>query len=157
MKVIVRDFFEADRATLREVFVAARDTSFSWAPLGVHQLEDFDASTAGEKILAAEVSCTPIGFASIWRADNFLHNLFVHPQHQGFGVGKALLAGCDKYFSGIPRLKCLKANERAKQFYQSQGWSVCSEAEGWKGPVSLWHEPAPTVHSSRTRFAVLLN
>ena len=137
MQVIVRDFVEADREALRQLFVVSRDAAFSWAAIGSHKLEDFDICTAGERILVAEHSCHPIGFASVWQDDGFLHNLFVHPRYQGLGVGTMLLAGCDKYFSGTPTLKCLKANERAKRFYQSQGWRVRSEADGPEGPYFL--------------------
>jgi GNAT superfamily N-acetyltransferase len=143
MEVIVRELVEADREALRELFVASRDLSFPWAPLGAHKLEDFDVSTAGEIVLVAEVSRNPIGFASVWETESFLHNLFVHPQHQGVGVGKALLASCEKYFPGVPTLKCLKANERARRFYQSQGWSVRSEADGPEGSYVLMARTSP--------------
>lgn len=66
-QVIVREFVEADREALRKLFVASRDAAFSWAAVGAHKLEDFDVSTAGERILVAEHSCTPIGFASVWQ------------------------------------------------------------------------------------------
>lgn len=130
MEVFVREFVEADREVLRELFVASRDTSFSWMPPGAHKLEDFDVCTEGERILVAIAADNPIGFASVWDANSFLHNLFVHPRFQGLGVGKALLVSCEKYFFSVPTLKCVKANERAAEFYQSQGWAVHSEAEG---------------------------
>ncbi|HDS1652726.1 TPA: GNAT family N-acetyltransferase [Stenotrophomonas maltophilia] len=142
-QVIVREFVEADREALRKLFVASRDAAFSWAAVGAHKLEDFDVSTAGERILVAEHSCTPIGFASVWQDDSFLHNLFVHPHYQRCGVGRMLLAGCDKYFSAAPTLKCLKANDPAKRFYQSQGWRVCSEADGPEGPYVLMVRARP--------------
>lgn len=137
MEVFVREFAEMDRELLRELFVASRDASFSWAPSGAHKLEDFDMCTEGERILVAIAAKEPVGFASIWEVDSFLHNLFVHPRFQGRGVGKALLLSCEKYFSSVPTLKCLKANENATQFYQSQGWAVRSEAEGPEGPYLL--------------------
>lgn len=137
MPVIVRAFVEADRTALRKLFVESRDAAFSWVAPGTHKLEDFDASTAGENILVAEHASGPVGFASVWQADSFLHNLFIHPQHQGRGVGTMLLIGCDKYFSSVPTLKCLKANVRAMRFYQSQGWVVRSEADGPEGPYVL--------------------
>lgn len=144
MQVIVRDFVEADREALRKLFVVSRDAAFTWAAVGAHKHEDFDACTAGERILVAEHSCHLIGFASVWQDDSFLHNLFVHPQHQGRGVGTKLLAGCDKYFSSTPTLKCLKANERAKRFYQSQGWRIRSEADGPEGPYVLMERASPS-------------
>lgn len=137
MRIFVREFRESDREALRELFVAARDDAFAWAASLEHKLEDFDAVTQGETILVAVTGDRPIGFASIFEADSFLHNLFVHPQWQRQGVGKTLLASCERYFRAVPTLKCVKVNESARQFYQSQGWRVCSEAEGPDGPYLL--------------------
>jgi hypothetical protein len=78
-RVRIRIFAERDRAALRKVFVAARDAAFVWAPPGSHRPKDFDATIAGEIVLVAVADDAPIGFASIWQPDNFLHNLFVHP------------------------------------------------------------------------------
>ena len=127
MQVNVRPFIETDREALRELFVDSRDIAFSWVTFGTHKIDDFDASTIGERILVAEHNCRPIGFASVWQDDSFLHNLFIHPDYQGKGVGKKLLSACSKLFFSTPTLKCLKANVHANQFYQSQGWSVRSE------------------------------
>lgn len=137
MDILVREFRESDREALRELFVASRDDAFSWAASLEHKLEDFDAVTQGETILVAVTGDRPIGFASVFEADSFLHNLFVHPLSQGLGAGKALLACCERYFCTVPTLKCVKANEPAKRFYQSQGWNVRSEAEGPDGPYML--------------------
>jgi GNAT superfamily N-acetyltransferase len=143
MNLLLREFVETDRERLRELFVSARDAAFSWSSSGAHKLEDFDTVTEGEKIVVALVSNDPIGFASIWEPDSFLHNLFVHPHFQRQGVGKALLAHCEKYFAGIPTLKCVKANEHARRFYQAQGWTVHSEATGPDGPYVLMERASP--------------
>ena len=89
---------------------------------------DFDMVTSGERILVAtETGGAPVGFASIFEPDSFLHNLFVHPAFQRRGVGRALLASCNRHFSAAGTLKCLKANEAAQQFYLSQGWAIRDE------------------------------
>ena len=136
-QLAIRKFQEADRQALRELFVASRDAAFTWSLDSEHKLEDFDIVTAGERILVAEIAGKRIGFASIDEAHSFLHNLFVHPQYQGQGVGKALLARCERYFLVTPTLKCVKANEPAWRFYEAQGWTVHSEAEGPDGPYLL--------------------
>jgi len=143
MNLFLREFLETDRKTLRELFVSARNAAFSWSASDAHKLEDFDIVTEGEKIVVAVVSSDPIGFASIWEPDSFLHNLFVHPNFQGQGVGRALLAYCEKYFSDIPTLKCVKANKNARRFYQAQGWTVRSEAVGPDGPYVLMEKASP--------------
>ena len=137
MEIVVREFAEADRGSLRALFLASRNAAFTWAPAGTHKDEDFDATTKGERILVAVHEGNVVGFVSIWEPDNFLHNLFVHPSFLRRRVGKTLLMSCDKYFSGTPTLKCLKANESASQFYLSQGWSVRHEADGPDGRYLL--------------------
>ena len=142
--ISVREFEEADRDVLRHLFVESRDAAFVWAPAGTHKLEDFDQNTRGERIIVAVLEDVPVGFASVWVPESFLHSLFVHPVFQGRGVGKALLAACDKYFSGTPTLKCLKANVRATHYYQNRGWRIRSEEEGPDGAYYLMaREPAP--------------
>ena len=136
-QLAIRKFQETDRQALRELFVVSRDAAFIWSSNSEHKLEDFDIVTAGELIFVAEIAGKRIGFASIDEADSFLHNLFVHPQYQGRGVGKALLACCGRYFLVAPTLKCVKANVSARRFYEAHGWTVRSEAEGPDGPYLL--------------------
>jgi GNAT superfamily N-acetyltransferase len=54
-----------------------------------------------------------LGFASVWTNDNFLHNLFVDPQHQGKGVGQRAAEKVQKTFTSTGSLKCLVKNARA--------------------------------------------
>lgn len=143
MQVSVRTFVEADREALRQLFVDSRDAAFSWASAGAHQLEDFDVGTAGERILVAVHAHLPIGFASVWQEDSFLHHLFVDPRYQGLGVGKMLLVACEPYFAGVPTLKCLTANARAQQFYQAQGWRLRSQADSPEGAYVLMERTQP--------------
>lgn len=143
MKICVREFIESDREALRVLFLASRDAAFSWTPSFAHKLEDFDVATAGETVLVAVSADSLLGFASIYAADSFLHNLFVHPRHQGQGVGKALLDHCEGYFTTAPTLKCVSANAAARRFYESQGWTVRGEAEGPDGPYLLMGRVSP--------------
>lgn len=143
MEVLVRELVEADREALRRLYVAARDAAFVWARPGVHRLEDFDRNTEGERVLVADCSGFPVGFAAIWEPDSFLHSLFVHPDFQRRGVGGALLVACDPYFSRAPTLKCIKANKSAQRFYVSRGWRVIGEGPGLDGPhLVMIREPS---------------
>lgn len=140
MEIQVREFLEADRERLRELYVAARDAAFVWDPPGAHRPEDFDIATAGERILVACGRARPVGFASIWEPDSFLHCLFVHPLYQGRGVGTALLAECRRYFRSGATLKCLTSNRAALRFYESRGWHVRAEGDDPGGPYYLLAE-----------------
>ncbi|MHA7685970.1 GNAT family N-acetyltransferase [Cupriavidus sp. PET2-C1] len=137
MSILIREFKEADREALQHLYVITRNATFFWNHVELHQTIDFDVHTSGEKILVAIEGIEIIGFASIWEADSFLHNLFVHPTAQRQGVGRALLDSCTKYFSNTPTLKCLKANANAMQFYKSQGWQILREELGPDGPYFL--------------------
>lgn len=133
MSLLVREFEEADREALRRLYQASRDAAFTWAPREAHHLLDFDTHTDRERILVALMEGVVVGFASIWEAGSFLHNLFVHPGHLGQGVGKALLRECANHFKAPPTLKCLKANAHAFSFYVAQGWRAISEGESPEG------------------------
>lgn len=94
--------------------------------------------TSGERILVAiEAGGAPVGFASVFEPDSFLHNLFVHPAFQRCGVGRALLAACGKHFTAMGTLKCLKANQSAQRFYLSQGWAIQAEVKEETGNYFL--------------------
>lgn len=142
-RYVIREHKAADSQALRQLFVESRDAAFPWVPAGLHQEVDFDVTTAGERVLVAfarnaEANALPLGFASIWEPDGFLHNLFVHPSAQRRGVGSALLAACVPYFGRhTPTLKCLRDNESATRFYLNRGWQLQSEEEGPDGPFLL--------------------
>lgn len=137
MGIHIRAFQESDRAALRELYTASRRGALPWRRSRALQLEDFDRDTARERIFVAEINGTPVGFASIWEPDNFLHNLFVHPSFQRRGVGKALIDHCMGHFTGFPTLKCVKANVEAVAFYHRLGWQAVGDGDSADGPYFL--------------------
>lgn len=137
----VRPFAQEDREALRALFVASRDLAFPWVEPGKHQLEDFDVSTQGERILVALDGETIVGFASIWEPDSFVHSLYVHPDHLRRGIGRLLLQACEPYFLSRATLKCLKANQRALRFYRSLGWRERGEGADAGGPYFVMECP----------------
>jgi ribosomal protein S18 acetylase RimI-like enzyme len=141
MRIQVRAFEEHDRDALRRLYAASRSATFTWVPAFEHRLLDFDRDTHEEKILVASGEPGVLGFASIWEADSFLHNLFVHPHFVRRGVGRALLSQCAAHFSGAPTLKCLVANQNALGFYKHLGWQPLAEGVGPGGPYLLLGRP----------------
>lgn len=149
MPLLIRRFTEADRAPLRELFVLARNATFTWEAPSQHRALDFDESTDEERILVALIDDVYVGFASIWEPDSFLHNLFVHPGYLRRGVGQALLARCAKHFDERPKLKCLKANANALSFYAAQGWVVLSEERCPEGAYFVLAGPETPASSQK--------
>ena len=136
-ELTIREFLEADREVLRGVFLAARLDAFVWMSPEAHRLDDFDEVTQGEWIAVALWCSVPVGFASVWEPDSFLHSLFVHPAFQRRGVGTALLKVCERHFSSQGTLKCLEKNRAAQRFYLAHGWRVVGGGVGPDGPYIL--------------------
>jgi GNAT superfamily N-acetyltransferase len=131
--VLIRDFLEADRQALREIYVASRRHAFPWLDAASLHPLDFDRDTDRERVLVASLDGGPVGFASIWEPEDFLHNLFLHPAVIGRGLGRRLLSSCLPLFRGPPTLKCLKQNTNAVGFYLHHGWRVLDEGTSADG------------------------
>ncbi len=109
---------------------------------------DIETSIFGEdstvKALVCETESGPIGFAvyfynySTWQGKNglYLEDLYVSPEHRGFGAGKALLKhlakiavskGCGRFEWSV-----LDWNKPAIDFYDSIGAKPKSEWIGYQ-------------------------
>lgn len=118
-----------DYPELRHIFLASRRKHFHWADAAEMTLEEFDKQTVEELILLAEEDTTILGFTALYLPDNFIHHLFVHPDHSGKGVGGQLLNAAIESMSKPIRLKCVSENHKALNFYESKGWKKVVEEE----------------------------
>ncbi|CCP03693.1 Uncharacterized acetyltransferase [Erwinia amylovora Ea644] len=135
----IRPFNEADRPFLRTLFLAARNTNWTWCDASEWQLEDFDRVTLGERVLVAEDQGHRVGFAAVLDNDNFLHSLFIDPAYQGSGAGSALLQAVQSSFTSTGALKCQTENLRAQSFYKKHGWRVAAQGQSDQGEYLLMH------------------
>ncbi|WP_144526393.1 GNAT family N-acetyltransferase, partial [Bacillus pumilus] len=99
-----------------------RRKSFHWANTEEMNLDDFDRDTTEEYILLAEENSRILGFASLYLPENFIHNLFVHPDFSGKGVGTQLVNHAIEKMGKPVRLKCVSENHKALGFYEKSGW-----------------------------------
>ncbi|MFB0840590.1 GNAT family N-acetyltransferase [Paenibacillus oleatilyticus] len=123
---------ESDYAKLRIIYLESRRKNFHWADIEKMTLEDFDNHTVDEYIILAEEDNHILGFASLYLPDNFIHNLFVHPDFFGKGVGGLLLDASIEKMNKPLRLKCVSDNQKAMKFYENKGWKKVVE-EGHSG------------------------
>jgi GNAT superfamily N-acetyltransferase len=80
----------------------------------------------------AEVSGALVGFAVGYRSGN-IWALFVHPDHEGCGHGKALHCAMVSWLwaQGLRKLwLTTDPGTRAEAFYRSQGWRSCGRVSG---------------------------
>ncbi|MFO1443900.1 GNAT family N-acetyltransferase [Bacillus sp. Bva_UNVM-123] len=118
---------ELDYPQLRNVYLQSRRKNFFWENAEEMVLEDFDEHTVGEYIIVAEENNHILGFASLYLPDNFIHNLFVHPDFFGKGVGGRLLNASIEKMNRPLKLKCVSKNQKAMEFYERNGWKKVVE------------------------------
>lgn len=128
----IRIASESDYPELRLVYLESRRKSFHWANIEEMTLEDFDKVTSEEYVILVEEDGEILGFVSLYLPDNFIHNLFVHPEFSGRGVGGQLLNVSIEKMNKPLRLKCVSKNQKAMSFYQNRGWKKIIE-EGRAG------------------------
>ena len=77
------------------------------------------------KSWVCEIDGTMAGFAAADHTDGSVWALFIHPEHEGRGIGKRLLALMTDYLFARNYNKielATSADTRADTFYASQGW-----------------------------------
>jgi GNAT superfamily N-acetyltransferase len=141
--LVLRPAIPDDLPAIAELHLAARHGAGEAFPPPVHPDEEARAWVAGWDLTAydvwlAERAGVPAGYAR-WAA-TWLDDLYVHPDHQGHGVGTALF---DLVASTRPGGFCLwvfESNVPARTFYRSRG---CLELERTDGSAN--EERAPDI------------
>ncbi|MCJ8014389.1 GNAT family N-acetyltransferase [Paenibacillus sp. KQZ6P-2] len=128
----IRAANRSDYPELRQIYLESRRKSFVWEDENEMTLADFDKHTSEEYIILAEEDHRILGFTSLYLSDNFIHNLFVHPEFSGKGVGSKLLDVATLKMKKPLTLKCVSANHKAMKFYEKNGWKKVVE-EGVPG------------------------
>ncbi len=83
-------------------------------------------SSAGARVLVAEVDGVPAGFVTVDAARGHLDQLAVHPAHQGSGVADRLMAIAKALSPTGLSLDVNDGNARALRFYARHGFATLS-------------------------------
>jgi putative acetyltransferase len=78
-------------------------------------------------VWVAEQDGALVGYAA--RGDGWLNQLYVHPDHQGRGVGGALLALAMEGVDAL-QLWAFQKNDRARRFYEKRGFVLVKLTDG---------------------------
>ena len=131
--VHIRPYNEADLDVLIDLFVgsvrqvASRDYSpaqiEAWAPVAVNR-EHWATLLGSRPTYVAEARGQIVGFSDL-EPDGHIDMLFVHADHQGKGVARALLDHilARAHEQGIDRL-FTEASITARQFFERSGFEV---------------------------------
>lgn len=96
--------------------------AFTWRPIGHFQARDFIAFAQEEEVWLAYMSDALVGILSLFKEENFIHCLYVDPNAQGLGIGRALVDFVRKKGGKPLTLKLDVPNRNAIKFYEATGW-----------------------------------
>ncbi len=131
--VRIRRASAADRAALDDLYDACRRDA-QWLPAEKRRRASFDDVCAGEAVFVAVDGAGEIlGLVSAWEADSFIHHLYVRERSRNRGVGHALLASLSNWLPFPWRLKCVRANTQALDFYAKREWRPIGTGHGSEG------------------------
>ncbi|MGI4851133.1 MAG: GNAT family N-acetyltransferase [Janthinobacterium lividum] len=136
--MIIRKANSKDILELEILFQFIRRETFKSRPENEFQIGDYAKSVEQDKVWVAEEDNTLVGFVSIYLADNFIHNLFVHPNYQNLGIGSCLLQTAEDNLSSPMTLKIALDNPKVCPFYKSHGWLEMSIHEDVPEPYILY-------------------
>ena len=128
----IRRATEPDRDALESLYRDCRRDA-PWLPAWRPEAS-FAQMSEGEAVYVAVGTDGALqGLVSAWESEPFVHHLYVREGARGNGVGAALL----KFLVGrLPfpwRLKCVRANTKALEFYEKRGWVRIGEGDGSDG------------------------
>lgn len=124
---------------LQRIFLEVRRKTFYWLEDVVdYKLTDFDHETEGEFVLVAVLNKKPVGFISLWMADNFIHHLYIDENYQHQNIGSILLDEAIKIMNSPVKLKCLVKNEKAIKFYEKKGFIALEKGVSNHGEYILY-------------------
>ncbi|HEX4302096.1 MAG TPA: GNAT family N-acetyltransferase [Rhizomicrobium sp.] len=104
------------------LYVRSGTHAFVWRPPGHFQAEDFRIFAQDEEVWLARMGEALVGILSVYRPENFIHCLYVDPDAQRLGIGKALVDHIRRVVATPLTLKLDVPNRRAIQFYEATGW-----------------------------------
>ena len=117
---IAKTVAEIDEAAA--LYVRSGSAAFTWRPPGHFRPEDFAMFALDEEVWLARMGSALVGILSIFRPENFIHCLYVDPDAQGLGVGRALVAHVRRDIGQPLTLKLDVPNRKAIAFYEATGW-----------------------------------
>ena len=128
----LRPATEGDRDALEKLYRDCRRGA-PWLPAWRTD-STFASVSEGEAVYVAVTNGGDLeGFVSAWESDPFVHHLYVREGSRGRGIGTALLASLVGWLPFPWRLKCVRANTEALDFYTRRGWQPKDEGSGSEG------------------------
>ena len=128
----IRRATQLDRDALEALYGDCRREA-RWLPEKRSQAS-FAQVSGGEAVFVAVASTGTLeGLLSVWESEPFVHHLYVREDARRKGVAEALLKSLVGFLPFPWRLKCVRANQEALDFYLKRGWKEIDAGEGSEG------------------------
>jgi ribosomal protein S18 acetylase RimI-like enzyme len=124
---LARDAAEIDEAAA--LYVRSGQAAFTWRPPGYFHADDFKMFALDEDIFLARMGNALVGLLSLLREESFIHCLYIDPDAQRLGIGRALVDHVRHDVGGPLTLKLDVLNRRAIAFYEATGWERMTALE----------------------------
>ncbi|MBK9739570.1 MAG: GNAT family N-acetyltransferase [Actinobacteria bacterium] len=128
---MIRPAVAADGAAAAAVFHSSREAAMPWLPV-LHSPEEdvhyFTEEIASSAAWVFDVDREVVGF--VIARGGWLRHLYVHPDHQGDGVGTALLARVLPGDGDELQLWVFERNTPARSFYEARGFARVGGTDG---------------------------
>ncbi len=128
----MRPATDEDAAGIQALFALTLQQA-AWLPPGAEIDTDFKRNSSCETVWVCPGPAALLGFIAVYAPGRFVHHLYVAPQAQGRGVGRALVDSLAPWLPKPWYLKCVLANQAARAFYARTGWVETERAMGSQG------------------------
>lgn len=132
--IFVREAVASDRYACAGVFVESYRHAFLWEVPDEVSPQRYLDSIVGEQQWVALEGDKIIAVISMDWSENFVHSLYVLPDHHRRGAGSALIDKVLAVAHGPCELKCDRQNLAAIEFYRRTGWREVGEGISNTGP-----------------------
>ena len=130
--LILRTAVEADAAALTALYLRSRTAAMPWLVSPYNAAETLSwmqyVVVAEQRVWVAQRDARLLGFASVDR--EWLESLYVDPESQGAGVGRALLEVVKQASPNGLALHVFTRNARARRFYEAAGFTLVESGDG---------------------------
>ena len=121
-----------DAGVIAEIHLQSRRVAMPWLPV-VHTDDETLEWVAhvmlmDEEVWVAEENGVVVAYAAI--APGWLEHLYVHPEHQGKGIGRRLLDLAKERQAAGLQLWAFARNVRGRRFYEAAGFVLIEETDG---------------------------
>ena len=148
----VRPAKTIDAEAVQRIYSTCISTA-DWLPELARANVDFAQSSVGELVYVAVASSGEVaGFISVQASESFVHHLYIHHKYRGKGVGRRLLSSLEPWLLAPWRLKCVRINQRALDFYIKFGWREVGGGESEHGAYAVLERQGSYVAPISTKF-----